>query len=185
VTVRYDEDLDPLAALPTPQECKAEIDAAIARQKITFTPGSAEIASTAQATVAALADILTDCPGLQVEIAGHTDSQGSETGNLSLSQARAEAVLIALQGRGVDVTNMVAKGYGEVAPIADNATDAGREANRRIAFTLLGQPAAATVADAAAPATDGGTPDFSSDTSPSVAPSAPTQRPERRPEQDG
>ncbi|MCU0803056.1 MAG: hypothetical protein MUD11_15065, partial [Rhodobacteraceae bacterium] len=83
VIVSYDEDLDPLAALPTPQECKAEIDAATARQKITFTPGSAEIASAAQATIAALADILSDCPGLKMEIAGHTDAQGSEGGNLS------------------------------------------------------------------------------------------------------
>jgi OmpA-OmpF porin, OOP family len=184
VTVRYDEDLDPLAALPTPQECKAEIDLATAKQKITFTPGSAEIASAAQSTIAALADILADCPGIKMEIAGHTDSQGSEGGNLSLSQARAEAVMIALQGRGVDVTNIKAQGYGEAAPIADNGTLTGREANRRIEFTLLDLPEPAT--QPAPEAVSGGTtPDFSSDTSPSVAPTAPTQRPERRPERDG
>ncbi|MGL4321539.1 MAG: OmpA family protein [Paracoccaceae bacterium] len=183
VIVSYDEDLDPLAALPTPQECKAEIDAATARQKITFTPGSAEIATAAQATLAALADILTDCPGIEMEIAGHTDSQGSETGNQSLSQARAEAVLISLQGRGVDVANMSAKGYGEATPIADNGTDTGREANRRIEFTLLGVPAPAATATPTA-ASGGAAPDFSSDTSASVAPTAPTQRPERRPAQD-
>ncbi|MFM2389472.1 MAG: hypothetical protein RLZZ437_1027 [Pseudomonadota bacterium] len=184
VTVRYDEDLDPLAALPTPQECKAEIDLATAKQKITFTPGSAEIASAAQSTIAALADILADCPGIKMEIAGHTDSQGSEGGNLSLSQARAEAVMIALQGRGVDVTNIKAQGYGEAAPIADNGTLTGREANRRIEFTLLDLPEQAT--QPAPEAVSGGTtPDFSSDTSPSVAPTAPTQRPERRPERDG
>ncbi|MGL5011402.1 MAG: OmpA family protein [Paracoccaceae bacterium] len=186
VIVSYDEELDPLAALPTPEECKAEIDVATARQKITFTPGSAEIASAAQATIAALADILSDCPGLQMEIAGHTDAQGSEGGNLSLSQARAEAVLIALQGRGVDVSAMRAQGYGEVAPIADNESDAGREANRRIEFTLVGA-AQAPVADTGTTpvAADGEGPDFSGDDSPSVAPSEATQRPERRPEQDG
>jgi OmpA-OmpF porin, OOP family len=181
VTVTYDEDLDPLAALPTPQECKSEIDVAVAKQKITFTPGSAEIAAAAQTTIAELADILSDCPGLQMEIAGHTDAQGSEGGNLSLSQARAEAVLIALQGRGVDVSAMKAQGYGEAAPIADNESDTGREANRRIEFTLLGQAEPATPATTTVRAA----PDFSSDTSPSVAPTAPTQRPERRPEQDG
>jgi OmpA-OmpF porin, OOP family len=190
VIVSYDEDLDPLAALPTPQECKTEVDAATARQKITFTPGSAEIASAAQSTIAALADILTDCPGIQMEIAGHTDSQGSEGGNLSLSQARAEAVLIALQGRGVDIANMKAQGYGETQPVADNGDDAGREANRRIAFTLLGQPeapATATATQAASPVAglESAAPDFSGDSSPSVAPTAPTQRPERRPAQDG
>ena len=186
VTVRYDEDLDPLAALPTPQECKAEVDTATARQKITFTPGSAEIASAAQATIAELADILTDCPGIQMEIAGHTDAQGSEGGNLSLSQARAEAVVIALQGRGVDVANMKAQGYGEAAPIADNGSDTGREANRRIEFTLLGvADTATTAAITPAIAANGAAPDFSGDTSPSVAPTAQTQRPERRPAQDG
>lgn len=184
VAVRYNEDLDPLAALPTPQECKAEVDAATARQKITFTPGSAEIASAAQAIITELADILSDCPGLRMEIAGHTDAQGSEGGNLALSQARAEAVVIALQGRGVDVANITAQGYGEAAPIADNGSDIGREANRRIEFTL---PDAADTAAAATPtaATTGAAPDFSGDASPSVAPTARTQRPERRPPQDG
>ncbi len=181
VNVIYDEELDPLAALPTPEECKAEIDAAVTKQKIIFTPGSAEIAQAAQATIAALADILTDCPGIKMEIAGHTDAQGSEGGNLALSQARAEAVLLALQGRGIDVTGLAAKGYGEATPIADNDSDTGREANRRIAFVLTAQPAIAgaaatgNTADTAAPAD-------TTDTAPSVAPTEPTQRPERRPE---
>jgi OmpA-OmpF porin, OOP family len=174
VNVTYDEGLDPLAALPTPDECKADIDAAVAKQKITFTPGSAEIAQAAQATIAALADILTDCPGIKMEIAGHTDAQGSEGGNLALSQARAEAVLLALQGRGIDVTGLAAQGYGEATPIADNNTDVGREANRRIEFVLTGQPAVVAGADPTSPA--------NTDAAPSVAPQTPTQRPERRPE---
>jgi OmpA-OmpF porin, OOP family len=181
VSVTYDEKLDPLAALPTPDECKANIDAAVAKQKIIFTPGSAEIAQAAQATIAALADILTDCPGVKMEIAGHTDAQGSEGGNLALSQARAEAVLLALQGRGIDVTGLAAKGYGEATPIADNDSDTGREANRRIEFVLTGQPA---IADAAATGNTAvaAAPSVTTDTAPSVAPTDPTQRPERRPE---
>jgi OmpA-OmpF porin, OOP family len=180
VIVSYDEELDPLAALPTPAECKTEIDSATARQKIIFTPGSAEIAATAQSTIAALADVLTDCPGIALEIAGHTDAQGSEGGNLALSQARAEAVRIALEGRGVDVSGITAKGYGEAVPIADNDTVPGREANRRIEFTLAGVEVAA--APTAIPS--GEAPDFSGDTSPSVAPTEITERPERRPPQD-
>jgi OOP family OmpA-OmpF porin len=148
VDVRYDEALDPLAALPTADECVAGLNAIVAARKITFTPGSAEIDGTARGTLDALATLLKDCPGLTVEVAGHTDSQGSEGGNLALSQARAEAVLIALQGRRLPVEGFLARGYGEANPVADNDTEAGREANRRIEFTLIGGPEP-QVADAA------------------------------------
>ncbi|MEZ5796014.1 MAG: OmpA family protein [Paracoccaceae bacterium] len=196
VDVTYDEDLDPLAALPTPQECAAEVEAIVARQKITFTPGSAEIASEAGPVIAALAEALKDCPALPLEIAGHTDSQGSESGNQALSQARAEAVLVALQGRRVDVSAMTAMGYGEAVPIADNETEEGREANRRIDFVLKGQagepgavtPAAAPAEGAPAEGTAADQPegpDFSGDTSPSVAPTEKTIRPKTRPADGG
>lgn len=150
VNVTYDEKRDPLAALPTPEECAASVNAVMAKNKITFTPGSAEIAAEAAPVVTQLAEVLTTCPGIALEIAGHTDSQGSETGNQALSQARAEAVLMALQGRRIDISNMAAVGYGESNPIDDNGTEAGREANRRIEFTLKPQPKAE--ADAAEPA---------------------------------
>jgi OmpA-OmpF porin, OOP family len=188
VNVRYDEALDPQAALPTPEECAADVNAVIARTKITFTPASAEIATTARPVLDELAGILTNCPAMQMEIGGHTDSQGSEGGNQSLSQARAEAVLLALQGRRVDVSGMTAKGFGEAQPIADNGSEAGREANRRIEFVLKGAGAAAAGAADPAAATpgDGETavagPDFSGDTSPSVAPTEKTIAPKPRPE---
>lgn len=150
VSVTYDEALDPLAALPTPQECLAKVKAVMDGKKITFAPGSAEIESSARGLMNTLADALMPCEGLPLEIAGHTDAQGSEEGNRALSQARAEAVLVALQGRRVDVTAMKAVGYGEAQPIADNDDEAGREANRRIEFSLIGAAAApGAVADTA------------------------------------
>jgi OOP family OmpA-OmpF porin len=157
VNVRYDEALDPTADLPTPQECVATLNAALAKKKITFAPGSAEIESDARDTMEALADELRRCPDIAMEIAGHTDSQGGEQSNLALSQARAEAVLLGLQGRRVLVGALTAKGYGETRPIADNATEAGREANRRIEFTLLNTAAttAALAAEGATAAPDG------------------------------
>ncbi len=205
VNVRYDEALDPIASLPTPEECAADVNAVIAQNKITFTPASAEIATGARPVLDALAAILVACPPMQLEIGGHTDAQGSEGGNQALSQARAEAVLVALQGRRVDTSGMTAVGFGEAAPIADNATEEGREANRRIEFVLKGVPEVAavaaedipapgaeaapatpdaatpaeTVAEAPAPATG---PDFSGDTRPSVAPTEKTIRPLPRPE---
>ncbi|MEF3046434.1 OmpA family protein [Pseudotabrizicola sp. L79] len=195
VAVRYDEELDPLAALPTPQECAEDVQKVLKTRKITFPPGSAEIDGATAGIMDALAEVLEDCPAITMEIAGYTDSQGSESGNQALSQARAEAVLLALQGRGVDVSGLDARGYGEANPIADNGTEEGREANRRIEFVLLGQPepvtpaAAATQPDTAAtPPADQATataPDFSGDDSPSVAPTEKTRRPLARPSRDG
>lgn len=194
VDVTYDVALDPVAALPTPQECVEDVSAILAKQKVVFPPGSAEIDGTASTVMEALAKVLARCGGVQMEIAGHTDAQGSEEGNRALSQTRAEAVLLALQGRQVDVSGLTAVGYGESRPIADNDTDAGREANRRIEFTLVGDgrggkaaapqdPAAgasaATTAATTAAMAEG--PDFSADSSPSVAPKEKTMRPKRRP----
>lgn len=191
VDVKYDKALDPLAGIPTPEECAQDVDDVVARQKITFTPGSAEIAAAANGVMKALADVLKSCPGIKLEVAGYTDAQGSEEGNRALSQARAETVVLALQGRQIDVSGMVAKGYGEADPLADNGTEEGREANRRIEFRLIGAPkpvsadaakAAATAAqgsDSATAASEG--PDFSGDTSPSVAPQKKTISPKPRP----
>ncbi len=139
VDVTYDKALDPMAGLPTPAECLERVQAVQATQKLTFDPGSAELDAASGAVLDKLVVALRNCGALRLEIGGHTDAQGSTQGNLALSQARAEAVLVALQGRQVDVSVMRAVGYGEGVPIADNGTEAGREANRRIAFSLNGQ----------------------------------------------
>ncbi len=193
VSVSYDATLDPIAGMPTPQECVEDVGTVLARQKIVFTSGSAEIDGSAAPVMESLAKALEKCGAIRLEIAGHTDGQGSEEGNRALSQARAEAVVLALQGRQVDVSGMVAKGYGETAPIADDGTAEGREANRRIAFTLIGngKPEAAAVAPETAvplaPAADPATPtdavaDPSNDAGPSFAPKEMTKRPKLRPE---
>lgn len=180
VDVTYNESLDPSAALPTPEECRARIEAALSTQKITFSPGSADIAASARGTIDALVAALGDCPNMRVEIAGYTDSQGSEDGNRALSQSRAEAVLLALQGRRVSVDGFTAVGYGEDFPIADNGSEAGREVNRRIEFAFLDVPAAIEPGATAAPATPGASP--APDTGPSFAPTTANLRPKGRPE---
>ena len=135
--ITYVEALDPVAALPTPEECVARINAAIAARKITFAPGSTEIEAEALQTIDAIAEALRDCQTVAMEIGGHTDSQGRESMNLRLSQSRADAVLNAIMARRVLTSNLTAKGYGETRPIADNGTEDGREANRRIEFQLI------------------------------------------------
>jgi outer membrane protein OmpA-like peptidoglycan-associated protein len=82
-----------------------------------------------------------------VQVEGHTDSQGNDASNLTLSQGRAQAVVDYLVAKGVSADRLVAKGFGETAPIADNATSAGRAANRRVAFTILDQAVRMEVKD--------------------------------------
>lgn len=154
--VTYSEALDPLAALPTPEECVEMITAAGNKRKITFAPSSSDIESDAIATIDAIADILRDCQSVKFEISGHTDSQGREVMNQQLSQARADAVLNAIMARRVLTSNLSAVGYGESQPVADNGTEEGREANRRIEFRLVTEEAPAED-EAAADETSGET----------------------------
>ena len=175
VDVRYDKAMDPMEGLPTPQECLERVQTVQSQHKISFDPGSAALDAASVGAMGALAKALKNCTAIKIEIGGHTDAQGSTQGNLALSQARAEAVLMALLDRQVDVSGMRAVGYGETVPIADNATEAGRETNRRIEFTLItsakGSLAGKTTTGDVETAPDG-TP---------LAPEKPTIKPPARP----
>ena len=82
-------------------------------------------------------DFLNNNSSVEIEIAGHTDSKGSDDYNLNLSQGRAQAVVDYLIGQGIDEYRLVAKGYGETVPLETNDTDEGRAVNRRVEFTVL------------------------------------------------
>jgi len=82
--------------------------------------------------------IFEEVPTLKVEIAGHTDSDGSDSYNEGLSDRRANAVREYLTSNGIADEQIVAKGYGEVQPIADNDTEEGKQLNRRVEFVILG-----------------------------------------------
>ncbi|MCX7644837.1 MAG: OmpA family protein [Rhodobacteraceae bacterium] len=152
IAVSYEAALDPEAGLPTPEECVAEVNAILAARKIAFAPGSAEIEGEANETLDRIAEALEDCSQVPMEIGAHSDSQGREEMNLALSQARADAVLNALMARRVLTANLRAVGYGESRPIADNGTEEGREANRRIEFTLIPQQEDGAAPEGGAPA---------------------------------
>ncbi|WP_227286886.1 MULTISPECIES: OmpA family protein [Paracoccaceae] len=137
IDVTYQELLDPTANIPTAEECVERIRTLLSERKITFDPGSVEINEESGAILDRVAEILPDCRHARMEIGGHTDSQGRETMNLNLSQARADAVLNGLLARGVLISNLTAQGYGETQPIDTNETEEGRERNRRIEFRLL------------------------------------------------
>ena len=137
IDVRYQEKLDPVASQPTPDECETEIAEILKVSKISFEPGSATIDAGSLGAVEDISEVLKQCGPIRLEIQGHTDSQGREIMNQQLSQARAQSVLNELRARRVLTSTYSAKGYGESAPIADNKTEDGREANRRIEFRLV------------------------------------------------
>jgi OmpA-OmpF porin, OOP family len=137
ISVTYEEKLDPQLNIPTPEECVAQINQVLLVQQITFAPSSANIDEVARASIDNIAEIMKNCLDVKMEVGGYTDSQGRESMNLALSQSRAEAVVNALLARRILTSNLTAKGYGEANPVADNGTEEGRNANRRIAFRLI------------------------------------------------
>lgn len=123
--------------LPDPETCLAEIEAALAARQITFPSASTRIDAESMPTLDRIAGILKGCRPARFEIGGHTDDSGRASANMELSLGRAEAVVDALLARGVFLERMVAKGYGEQDPIADNETEEGRALNRRIGVRLV------------------------------------------------
>lgn len=104
---------------------------------ILFETGKANLMSGAMHSIDILADFLKKYPKRNVLIEGFTDSAGSETYNLGLSQRRADSVREALIGRGISPERITTKGYGESFPVASNATQAGKQQNRRVEITVL------------------------------------------------
>ena len=88
-------------------------------------PGSGQVLDT-------IATILKANSGLRLEVAGHTDSTGSAERNRELSLERARAVVNALALYGIGQGRLIASGYGSDQPVADNATEEGRQQNRRV-----------------------------------------------------
>ncbi|MEL6477390.1 MAG: OmpA family protein [Pseudomonadota bacterium] len=119
------------------EACIAELNRLLRDQPLVFETGSAVIDKASMPIVTNLAETFGRCDEIVVEIGGHTDSKGSESLNLRLSQARADAVLAALAGQSVPLDRLSARGYGEAEPIASNQTEAGRARNRRIEFRAL------------------------------------------------
>jgi outer membrane protein OmpA-like peptidoglycan-associated protein len=104
---------------------------------ILFETGKASLMSGAMRSIDVLADFLKKYPERNILIEGFTDSVGSETYNLGLSQQRADAVRDALKKAGIAGERITTKGHGESFPLAGNTTPAGRQQNRRVEITIL------------------------------------------------
>jgi outer membrane protein OmpA-like peptidoglycan-associated protein len=97
-----------------------------------FDTGSAEIKQGFRSTMDKLADVIITYGKTSLTIVGHTDSVGSEANNQALSARRAQAVSDYLRSKNVNPLRLNALGKGESEPVASNATEAGRRANRRV-----------------------------------------------------
>jgi OOP family OmpA-OmpF porin len=113
------------------------LDAALANRIIEFESGKAELADSGKAILDQMSVALLRLKDKKVEVIGHTDNAGSRAGNLSLSQARAEAVKTYVVGRGVHADMVAVSGEGPDRPVADNRTPEGRARNRRIEFKVV------------------------------------------------
>jgi outer membrane protein OmpA-like peptidoglycan-associated protein len=105
-------------------------------QTVYFDTNKAVIKKVSFALLDDVARALEDNPTIKVRIEGHTDSQNTNKFNLKLSQKRADAVRKYLIKKGIAKDRMVAKGFGEEVPIADNRTKDGRAQNRRVEFYI-------------------------------------------------
>lgn len=104
---------------------------------ITFAVDSADISASFYPVLDSVALVLNEFNQTLVEVAGHTDSTGSESYNQTLSQKRAGSVSAYLTSRSVRSDRLISIGAGETRPIATNDTAAGRQQNRRVEITIV------------------------------------------------
>lgn len=103
---------------------------------VLFDFDKADIRPDAERALADVVEIIRGFPDRPVKVDGHTDSIGSDAYNQALSEKRARAVRDWLAAHGVEKSRMTASGFGESRPVADNATAAGRQANRRVEIVI-------------------------------------------------
>ena len=103
---------------------------------ILFSVGKSDLKDQAMSDLAKFAEVLAEFNKTTVRIEGHTDSTGSKAVNEKLSKSRADAVVSYLGTHGVDASRLTSVGLADTKPVGDNATEAGRTANRRVEIVI-------------------------------------------------
>ena len=106
---------------------------------INFDTGKATLQPGSDQVLGEIVKLLQGHEEWRVEVQGHTDNVGAKAANLTLSDQRAVAVVAWLTAHGIAASRLVAKGYGDANPLADNATDEGRAKNRRVELKKLNE----------------------------------------------
>jgi OOP family OmpA-OmpF porin len=123
----------------------APVDATVCQQlfadllskgRISFESGKADIVPDSAGLLDRLIETAMRCPTVNIEIAGHTDTDGEEASNQALSEKRAQAVVDYLVMAGLPASRFIPAGYGSTQPLAGNETEEGKAQNRRIEFMV-------------------------------------------------
>ena len=107
------------------------------KMKLVCATGKPDITEQSKLVVKEIAQVLKEEPTWTITIEGHTDNVGDANANLMLSKKRSESVRNLLISYGIDASRIKAGYFGELQPIADNATPEGRNKNRRIDFKFV------------------------------------------------
>ena len=116
-----------------------EVNASIILKNVFFDVNKFDLKPESQVELDKLVQLLLENPSLKIEISGHTDNVGKPADNLTLSNNRAKAVVTYLLSKNIPVARLVAKGYGETKPVADNKTEEGKALNRRTEMKVISQ----------------------------------------------
>jgi OOP family OmpA-OmpF porin len=125
---------------PKPKRVEVTQDKIVIKDKIQFDTNKTTIKPESDDLLGEIVSVIKENPQLKkISIEGHTDSDGSDSYNLKLSDGRAHAVMDWLVAHGVEAERLSAKGFGEQKPIAENTTAEGKEQNRRVEFLITEQ----------------------------------------------
>jgi len=135
---------DIFVALENPPPPPVSLEKALLKDKkytfsagVLFDSGKAELRTEAGPALDSLVAFLQKFPDVVLGISGHTDDVGTDEYNLDLSERRAKSVQDYLEIKGIRADHLRSRGFGETRPVADNTTESGRQANRRVECIVL------------------------------------------------
>jgi len=122
---------------------RVEAGAKVVLNNIFFDSNKSTLRKESKVEIDKLIALMKEYPEVVIEVSGHTDNKGNDAANMTLSQARSQAVVNALIKKGANKQNLIAKGYGETAPIAPNTLPNGKpdvkgmQQNRRVEMKIV------------------------------------------------
>ncbi len=114
-----------------------EVGLTVELKNIYFHFGTTTLKPDSYASLDVIVTFFKSNPGITFEIAGHTDDEGADDYNMTLSQGRAESIVAYLVKQGIDASRLIARGYGETKPVDTGITKAAKARNRRVEFRVV------------------------------------------------